>query len=95
MLVNTLRERREEIIRIAARYGAHNVRIFGSVSRGQEHEDSDLDLLVEFEPGRSLLDQAGLMLELQELLGRRVDIGTPKGLCPPYRERILREATLL
>jgi predicted nucleotidyltransferase len=92
MLVNNLRERREDIIRIAAQYGAHNVRIFGSVSRGEEQEDSDVDFLVEFEPGRSLLDHAGLMLELQELLGRSVDIGTPNGLRSPYRERILREA---
>ena len=95
MLITRIRERREEILRAAARHGAHNVQIFGSVSRGQEREDSDLDLLVEFEPGRSLLDQAGLMLELQELLGRRVDIGTPNGLLPPYRDRILREATPL
>ena len=95
MIATTLREKREEILRIAAKYGASNVRVFGSVARGEEREDSDLDLLVEFEPGRSLMDHAGLVLELEALLGRPVEIGTPKGLRARYRERILNEAVSL
>jgi predicted nucleotidyltransferase len=95
MIATTLIDNRDEILRIAAKYGAHDVRVFGSVARGEEREDSDLDLLVEFEAGRSLLDHAGLVLELEALLGRTVDIGTPKGLRIPYRERILSEAVPL
>jgi len=73
-LERLLRERREEILQVAAKYGARNVRVFGSVARGEADECSDIDLLVEFEPGRSLLDHAGLWLELQELLGCEVDV---------------------
>jgi len=73
-LERLLRERREEIVQVAAKYGARNVRVFGSVARGKAGECSDIDLLVEFEPGRSLLDHAGLWLELQELLGCEVDV---------------------
>jgi len=91
----TIQDKRAEILDIATRYGASNVRVFGSVARGEEREDSDVDLLVDFEPGRSLLDHAGLTLELQELLGRPVDVGTTKGLRPQYRERILQEAVTL
>ncbi len=92
MFATQLQNRREEILMIAAKYGATNVHVFGSVARNEEREDSDIDLLVEFEVGRSLMDHAGLMLELESLLGRRVDIGTPQGLRSPYRERILAEA---
>jgi uncharacterized protein len=73
-------ERREEILRLAARRGAHSLRVFGSVARGDANEDSDLDLLVAWEPGRSLLDHAGLVEDLQELLGIKVHVGTEKSL---------------
>jgi len=93
--VESLREYREHILRIASKYGASNVRIFGSVARGTAGPDSDVDLLVDFEPGRSLLDHAGLVIELEALLARKVEVGTTKGLRSPYRERILQEAVAL
>ena len=86
-----LREKRDEILELSAKYGAHHVRIFGSFARGDERTDSDIDFLLEFEPTRSLLDHAGLTIELQQLLGRKVDIGTPSGLRAKYRDRILSE----
>jgi predicted nucleotidyltransferase len=95
MIAMMLIDSRDEILRIAAKYGAHDVRVFGSVARGEDSVGSDLDLLVEFEAGRSLLDHAGLVLELEALLGRPVDVGTPKGLRTRYRERILNEAVPL
>lgn len=79
-------------MRIAAKHGAHNVRVFGSVARGEAGENSDIDLLVELEEGRSLLDQAGLVLDLEELLGRKVDVVTEQGLYWLLRRRILKEA---
>ena len=88
-------EKRHEILRIAARHGAHNVRIFGSVARGEADEQSDIDLLVEFERGRSLLDHAALLLELQETLGVSVDVVSDRGIKPRIRERVLREAVPL
>lgn len=87
--------KREDVLRIAARYGARNVRIFGSVARGEADSDSDLDVLVDLEPGRSLFDLGGLLMELQELLGCRVDVVTERGLRPRIRERVLREAVPL
>jgi predicted nucleotidyltransferase len=90
-----LKEKREEILRIAARHGASNVRVFGSIARGEADAQSDVDLLVELERGRSLLDHAALMLDLESLLGRRIDIATERGLKPQIREHILREAVPL
>jgi len=90
-----LREKRDEILRIAARHGASNVRVFGSVARGEASTQSDIDFLVELERGRSLLDHAALMIDLEDLLGRRVDIATERGLKPRIRERILQEAVRL
>lgn len=87
-----LKEKREEILRVCAKYGARNVRVFGSIARGEADEQSDVDLVVEFEPGRGLLDHAALWLELQELLGCRVDVVSDRGLKPRIRERVLREA---
>ncbi len=94
-IVKVLKEKRDEILRIAARHGASNVRVFGSVARGEADAQSDVDLLVELERGRSLLDHAALMLDLESLLGRRVDVATERGLRPQIREHILREAVLL
>lgn len=85
-------DKREEILLIAARHGARNVRIFGSVARDEAGRDSDVDVLVDLEPGRSLFDLGGLLMELQDLLGCRVDVVTEKGLRPRIRERVLREA---
>jgi uncharacterized protein len=96
LTLDTLRsERREEILCLAQRHGANNLRVFGSVARGEANENSDLDLLVTWEPGRSLLDHAGLVQDLQELLGVKVHLGTEKSLHWYVRERILREATPL
>ena len=87
-----LGQKREEILRIAARHGARNLRVFGSVARGEANQESDIDFLVEMEPGRSLLDLSGLLLDLQDLLGRRVDVVTETGLYWLLRRRILKEA---
>ena len=87
-----LKSNREEILRIAARHGAKNVRVFGSFARGEAHGESDMDFLVEMESGRSMLDHAGLMLDLEELLGRKVDVVTDGGISPYLKDRILSEA---
>jgi uncharacterized protein len=85
----------EAILCLAWRRGAYNLRVFGSVARGEAHTDSDLDLLVAWEPGRSLLDHAGLVQDPQELLGVKVHVGTENSLHWYARARILREATPL
>ncbi len=95
MSINQLRSRRREILSAAARHGASNVRVFGSVLHGDDRPDSDIDLLVEVEPGRSLLDVIGLEQELGELLGRRVEVLTVGGLSPYLQQRILAEAARL
>ena len=91
-LDNILRSRREDILKIAAKHGACNVRIFGSVARGEAGENSDIDLLVELEPGRSLLDLDKLVVELEDLLNRKVDVVTEQGLYWLLRRRVLKEA---
>jgi hypothetical protein len=90
-----LNEKRAEILRVAERHGARNVRLIGSVARGDARADSDLDLLVELERGRSLLDHAALMIELETLLGCKVDVATEQGLRPRVRDRVLAEAVAL
>lgn len=90
-----IRNRRPEILRIAAKYGIGNVRLFGSVARGEANSASDLDVLVEFEPGRSLLDLAGFEEDLSELLGCDVDVVSEAGVSPYMEERILSEAIAL
>lgn len=95
MDLNELREKREEILSTAARHGARKVRVFGSVVRGEAGPESDLDFLVELEPGRSLLDHAALLLDLQDLLGHDVDVLTDKGIHPRIRDRVLKEAVPL
>jgi uncharacterized protein len=93
--VTTLRSRRAEILDIARKHGARNVRVFGSVARGDAGPDSDVDILVELEPGRGLLDHAALMLDLSDLLGCKVDVVTDRGIRPRIRDRVLREAVPL
>lgn len=90
-----LRARREEILAIAARYGANNLRVFGSVARGESDDNSDLDLLVEMEEGRSLFDMGGLLMDLEDLLGCPVEIAEPDGLRERTRNRVLAEAVPL
>ncbi len=90
-----LKAKREDILRIAAKHGARNVRVFGSVARGEADEQSDIDLLVEMESDRSLLDHAALWLELQEVLGCKVDVVSERGIKPRIRERVLKEAVPL
>ncbi len=91
-LANLLKEKRVEILATAKWHGARNVRIFGSVAHGDFNEKSDLDFLVEMEPGRSLLDHAALLLDLEKLLGCRVDVVSDKGIKARMRERVLSEA---
>lgn len=86
---------RAEILRVATEYGARNVRVFGSVARGQANANSDLDLLVNLDAGRSLLDLIALKQELEDLLGREVDVVTEAALSPYLREQVLREAVTL
>ncbi len=94
--LETLRaQRRGEILRLAERHGARNLRVFGSVARGEANESSDLDLLVEWEPSRSLLDHVALVQDLEEVLGLKVHVGTERSLHWYARDRILREATPL
>lgn len=85
------RDKKVEILRLAETRGGRNVRVFGSVARGDNREDSDIDFLVEFDRGRTLLDLIGLKLDLQELLGANVDVVTPNSL-RYVRERVLAEA---
>jgi uncharacterized protein len=90
-----LRHRREEILRRAAEHGARNVRVFGSMVRGDADPTSDVDLLVEMEPGRSLLDLVGLWQDLEDMLGTQVDVLSDGGVSPHLRERIFAEAVPL
>ncbi len=91
----TLKAKRAEILRVAALHGAHNVRVFGSMARGDAGPDSDIDILVELEPMRSLLDLSGLLLDLQDLLHRKVDVVTENSLHWYIRDRVLHEAVPL
>jgi predicted nucleotidyltransferase len=93
--IQDLQRRRHEILRLADCHGATNVRVFGSVARGEADERSDVDFLVEMRSGRSLLDLGGLLVDLQELLGKRVDVVTERGLKARIRDRVLREAVPL
>ncbi len=91
-MTELLKVRRNEIMRIAAKYGARNIRLFGSVARGDASQDSDVDFLVDLEPGRSLFDLGGLLMDLQDLLACNVDVVTERGLRPRIRDRVLKEA---
>ncbi|RJP73417.1 MAG: nucleotidyltransferase [Candidatus Zixiibacteriota bacterium] len=87
-----LKIKRAAILEIAARHDARNVRVFGSVARGEADEQSDIDFLVDMESGRSLFDLGGLLMDLRELLGRDVDVVTERGLKERIRERVVKEA---
>lgn len=93
--LSELRERRDEIIEVARARGASHVRVFGSVVRGDATESSDVDFLVDLEPGRSLMDLGGLLMDLQDLLLRDVDVVTERGLRPRVAERVLADAVEL
>ena len=90
-----LYEKRDEIRDIAAGHGAYNIRIFGSVVRGEAGPDSDIDFLIDVGPTTSSWFPAGLILDLQEILGRPVEVVTEKSLNPYIREHVLREAAPL
>ena len=87
-----IQEQRDRILSIAAKHGASNVRLFGSVARGDDTPDSDIDLLIDAGPTTSSWFPAGLILDLQEVFGRRVDVVTENGLNPHLRDHVLREA---
>lgn len=87
-----VRERREEILRLASRRGAHNVRLFGSVLRAEDGSENDIDILVDLEPGRNLLDLGGLQMDLQDLLERPVDLKTEASIREDIRKRVTEEA---
>jgi predicted nucleotidyltransferase len=89
---NLLKTKREEILRLATKYGAYNVRVFGSAARGEAGPDSDVDFLVELEPDRSLFDLGGLLMDLQELLECEVDVVTEQGLHWYIRDQIIADA---
>lgn len=91
----TIRTYRDEIMRLSREHGAYNIRLFGSAARGDERPGSDLDLLVDMEAGRSLLDHVALKQDLEDLLGREVDVVTEKSLHPGLRSQVLREAIAL
>jgi len=90
-----IRKKRSRILAIAGRHGATNLRIFGSVARGEAGPESDLDLLVDLEPGRSLLDHIALIQDLEEALGCKVDVVTVKALKERYKKRVLDETIAL
>lgn len=90
-----LRDRRDEIVEIARARGASRVRVFGSVARGEAIDGSDVDFLVDLEPGRSLLDLGGLLMDLQDLLERNVDVVTERGLRPRVAQQVLADAVEL
>jgi hypothetical protein len=92
---NDIHHKRDAILEIARRHGAHDVRIFGSVVRGEATETSDLDLIVRFDRQRSLLDHAGLICDLEDLLGVKVDVIDADGMRPRFRAVVEKEAVPL
>ena len=90
-----LKDKREKVLRIAASHGARNVQVFGSLARGEVRPDSDLDILVKLDPGRSLLDIIAIKQDLEDLLGCQVDVVTEAAISPYIREQVLKEAVNL
>jgi predicted nucleotidyltransferase len=95
MTKERLRQYRDQIIAVAKRYGASDVRLFGSLARGDANEASDVDLVVRFEPGRSLFDQGGLLMDLRELLGVKVDVVSEGALTGRFGQVVRNEAVPL
>lgn len=93
--IGAIQSRRDEVVRIAARHGASNVRLFGSVAKGRAHVGSDIDLLVHFDDDRSLVDHAALINDLENLFGCRVDVVSDDSLHRSVRDRILAEGVPL
>lgn len=91
-MLEEIREKRKDILDVAAKYGAGNIRIFGSVAKGLARPDSDVDVLVDFYREHTLLDRIRLIYELESLLGRKVDVVTEKTLHKSIRERVIKEA---
>ena len=87
--------RKDEIKSVAEKHGAHNVRVFGSFVRGETHSKSDVDFLIDLDRGRSFFDRVSIQLELEEMLGCRVDVVSSRGLKARIRERVLEEAQFL
>ena len=94
-VLELLRQRRNEILKLASQHGARNVRVFGSAARGEADGDSDIDFLVELEPDRTLFDLGALLMDLQDLLGRKVDVVTDDSIYWLLRRRILKEPVSL
>ena len=94
-VLEQVRQRRNEILKIASQHGVRNVRAFGSAACGEADADSDIDFLVELEPGRTLFDLGALLMDLQDLLGRKVDVVTDDSIYWLLRRRILKEAISL
>lgn len=94
-IYDVIKSKREEILKTASNYGAYNVRLFGSVARGESYAGSDVDFLVSIEDDRNFLDVVGLWQDLEEMLGCKVDVITDEGVSPYLRERIYSEAVLL
>lgn len=92
MDISEIIDKKEQILELAAKYGASNVRVFGSVARGTADSNSDIDFLVDMEKGRSLFDLGGLLMELQQLLKHNVDVITENGLHWYIKEQVLHEA---
>ena len=94
-ILELLRQQRSEILKLASQHGARNVRIFGSAARGEAETDSDIDFLVELEPDRTLFDLGALLMDLQDLLGRKIDVVTDDSIYWLLRRKILKEAVPL
>jgi predicted nucleotidyltransferase len=94
-LSQLIKQKRQQILKIAQGHGARNVRLFGSVARGETTETSDLDLLIEMEPGRNLLDVVAIKQDLEDLLGCMVDVVTEAAISPYMRDKVLHEAVHL
>jgi len=92
---SVLKGKRKEILRIAAAHGARNIRLFGSVSRGEAGPKSDVDILIKLDPGRSLLDIIAIKQDLEDLMGCEVDVVTEDSISPYIREQVLKEAVSL